>query len=230
MAEENKGKEKRKRVGEGKRRRGGENDRNRGGKGGVFLGDAGSRNRPEKRRKGGSVNEENKGKEENGKEGKRVDEEERGRGGENEKRGRPGGAVFLVMQVLKIPAGGRGFPLVRLISSHVFLLSPLVSRNFPFKYLVLTFFRVFFRILLYSVYLRYLVRFSEQVGQWHEPPLLHTSPSLHLRFLTFTQSLYSLCWWLIETIRPGVIQGLFCAVRLEHLGFSSLHVLSIQSL
>ena len=67
-----------------------------------------------------SVNEENKGEEEKGKEGKRVDEEERGRGGENEKRGRPGGAVFLVMQVLKIPAGGRGFPLVHLI--HIWIL------------------------------------------------------------------------------------------------------------
>ena len=53
-----------------------------------------------------SVNEENKG------------EEERGRGGgvrENERRGRLGGAVFLAMQVLKIPAGGRGFPLVFII-------------------------------------------------------------------------------------------------------------------
>ena len=45
-----------------------------------------------------------------GKEGRRLDEEERGRGGKNERR--IGGAVFLAMQVLKIPAGGRGFPLV----------------------------------------------------------------------------------------------------------------------
>ena len=81
----------------------------------MFLGDAGSGNlNPVRRREGKvdwrSVNEENKGEEERGKDGKRVDEEERGRGGE---RGRPGWAVFLVMQVLKIPAGGRGFPLVR---------------------------------------------------------------------------------------------------------------------
>ena len=126
MAEENKGKEKRKRVGEGKRRRGGENDRSRGGKGGVFLGDAGSGNlNPVRRREGKvdwrSVNEENKGEKERGKEGKKVDEEERGRGGENEKRGRPGGAVFLAMQVLKTPAGGRGFPLVLTIQ-HIYML------------------------------------------------------------------------------------------------------------
>ena len=84
----------------------------------MFLGDAGSGNlNPVRPRRDGkvdwrSVKGENKGEEERGKEGKRVDEEERGRGGENEKRGRPGEAVLLAMQVLKIPAGGRGFPLV----------------------------------------------------------------------------------------------------------------------
>ena len=31
-------------------------------------------------------------------------------------RGGGGGALFLVMQVLEIPAGGRGFPLVNIIS------------------------------------------------------------------------------------------------------------------
>ena len=66
MTEENKGKEKEKRVGEGKRRRGGENDRSRCGDGGVFLGDEGSGNlNPVRRREGKvdwrSVNEENKG-------------------------------------------------------------------------------------------------------------------------------------------------------------------------
>ena len=43
------------------------------------------------------------------------DKEER-EGGENERRGE--GAVFFAMQVLEIPAGGRGFPLVILM--HVF--------------------------------------------------------------------------------------------------------------
>ena len=38
------------------------------------------------------------------------DEEETGRGGKNERRG--GRALFLAMQVLEIPAGGRKFPLV----------------------------------------------------------------------------------------------------------------------
>ena len=52
-----------------------------------------------------------------GKEGRRVDEEERGRGGKNERR--IGGAVFLAMQVLKIPAGGRGFPLVSIIYTDI---------------------------------------------------------------------------------------------------------------
>ena len=37
-------------------------------------------------------------------------EEEREGGGENDRRG--GGAVFLAIQVLEIPAGGRGLPLV----------------------------------------------------------------------------------------------------------------------
>ena len=52
-----------------------------------------------------SVNEENKGEEERGKRGRR-------RGGEGQRRRMRGGAVFLAMQVLEIPAGGRGFPLV----------------------------------------------------------------------------------------------------------------------
>ena len=49
--------------------------------------------------------------------GEEIKEEERGigrdeeeAGGENERRG--GGMVFLAMQVLEIPAGGRRFPLV----------------------------------------------------------------------------------------------------------------------
>ena len=91
----------------------------------MFLGDAGSGNFNPVRRKEGkvdwrSVNEENKGEEERGKEGRRVDEEERGRGERREEGpGRPGGAVFLAMQVLKIPAGGRGFPLVNYNTSIV---------------------------------------------------------------------------------------------------------------
>ena len=39
-------------------------------------------------------------------------EEEREGGGENDRRG--GGAVFLAIQVLEIPAGGRGLPLVEI--------------------------------------------------------------------------------------------------------------------
>ena len=94
--------------------RGGENDRSRGGDGGgVVLGDAGLGNlNPGRRREGKvdwrSVNVENKGEEERGEGG-----EERGRGGENERRGRRG--LFLATHVLEIPAGGRGFPLVRSI-------------------------------------------------------------------------------------------------------------------
>ena len=48
-----------------------------------------------------------------------MTEEERGRERENERRG--GGALFLVMQVLEIPAGGRGFPLVYIIQIHISL-------------------------------------------------------------------------------------------------------------
>ena len=40
------------------------------------------------------------------------DEEEPRRGKAERMRGWGGGAVFLEMQVLEIPAGGRGFPLV----------------------------------------------------------------------------------------------------------------------
>ena len=35
-------------------------------------------------------------------------------------RGRGGGAVFLAMQVLEIPAGGRGFPLVNFDRNNIF--------------------------------------------------------------------------------------------------------------
>ena len=41
--------------------------------------------------------------------------EEPRRGKEERMRGWGGGAVFLAMQVLEIPAGGRGFPLVGLM-------------------------------------------------------------------------------------------------------------------
>ena len=105
--------EKEKRGGMG---RGGENVRSRGGEGGwVVLGDAGSGNlNPGRRREGkvdwSSINVENKGDEERGKRG-----EKRGRGGQNERRGRRG--MFLAIQVLEIPAGGRGFPLVSI--THV---------------------------------------------------------------------------------------------------------------
>ena len=58
-----------------------------------------------------SVNEEIKGEEERGKRG----QETRRRGEEEESERRGGGAVFLAMQVLEIPAGGRGFPLVDII-------------------------------------------------------------------------------------------------------------------
>ena len=73
----------------------------------MVLGDAGSGNlNPGRRREGkvdwSSINVENKGDEERG---------EEGRGGENERRGRRG--MFLAIQVLEIPAGGRGFPLVQ---------------------------------------------------------------------------------------------------------------------
>ena len=87
----------------------------------MVLGDAGSGNLNSGRRRGGkvdrrSVSEENKEEEEKGIGG---DEEERGRGGENERRG--GGVVLLAMQVLEIPAGGRGFPLVilKLAATHI---------------------------------------------------------------------------------------------------------------
>ena len=43
---------------------------------------------------------------------RRGGEETRRRGKEERMRGWGGGAVFLAMQVLEIPAGGRGFPLV----------------------------------------------------------------------------------------------------------------------
>ena len=82
----------------------------------MVLGDAGSGNlNPGRRREGKvdrrSVNEESKGEEERGKRGRR-------RGGDGKRRrmrGGGGGAVFMAMQVLEIPAGGRGFPLVILI-------------------------------------------------------------------------------------------------------------------
>ena len=115
--EENEGEEKERRGGEGKIRRRGENDRIKGGEGegeggGVVLGDAGSENRNPGRRRGGkmdrrSVGEDNKGEEERGLGGEETE-------GKNEERMR-GRTVFLVMQVLEIPAGGRGFPLVQII-------------------------------------------------------------------------------------------------------------------
>ena len=57
-----------------------------------------------------SVGEDNKGEEERG-----IGAEETRQRGEEEETMRGGGGrtVFLVMQVLKNPAGGRGFPLVR---------------------------------------------------------------------------------------------------------------------
>ena len=56
------------------------------------------RGREERRRRGGED------------ERRRGGEEERRRGEEKERM--RGGALFLVMQVLEIPAGGRGLPLV----------------------------------------------------------------------------------------------------------------------
>ena len=47
---------------------------------------------------------------------RRGGEEERSKGGKEERvRGGGGRALFLVMQVLEIPAGGRGFRLVTLM-------------------------------------------------------------------------------------------------------------------
>ena len=57
-----------------------------------------------------SVGEENKGEDE-----REIGGEETRRRGEEEERMRGGGALFLAMQVLEIPAGGRGFPLVTFI-------------------------------------------------------------------------------------------------------------------
>ena len=84
----------------------GENDWSRGGEGGgVVLGNAGSGN-PNPGRRGGGRGEEERG----------IGGEETRRRGKQEERkgGGGGGAVFLAMQVLEIPAGGRGFPLVYL--------------------------------------------------------------------------------------------------------------------
>ena len=50
---------------------------------------------------------------ERGEEKARGGDEEEWEGGANERLGWGGGTVFLAMQVLEIPAGGRGFPLVQ---------------------------------------------------------------------------------------------------------------------
>ena len=57
-----------------------------------------------------SVGEENKEEEE-----RRIGGEETRRREEEEERMRGGDALFLAMQVMEIPAGGRGFPLVTFI-------------------------------------------------------------------------------------------------------------------
>ena len=78
----------------------------------MVLGDSGSGNPNLGRRRGGKVDR-NIGK------GDKREEER-----EEEERVR-GGAVFLAMQVLRIPAGGRGFPLVQVIrNSHNSQLEP----------------------------------------------------------------------------------------------------------
>ena len=84
--------------GEEERRRGGEED----------LGDEGSGN-PGRRR--GRMEEE-RGIRKRRREGEGLGDEEEWEGGANERLGWGGGTVFLAMQVLEIPAGGRRFPLV----------------------------------------------------------------------------------------------------------------------
>ena len=71
-----------------------------------------------------SVGEDNKGEEERG-----IGAEEMRQRGEEEERMRGGGGrtVFLVIQVLEIPAGGRGFPLVG--SNQFAMILLLNSRN-----------------------------------------------------------------------------------------------------
>ena len=64
------------------------------------------------------------------------------------------------------------------------------------------------------------------IVQKQDPPLESFSPFVHFTFLAFTHALYKSWQWLIETIKPPVIHGLFCIVRLEHLGTSSLHVVA----
>ena len=66
------------------------------------------------RRRGGEEERKRRGEEERrrgGEEERRRGEEDRSKGGKEERmRGGGGRALFLVMQVLDIPAGGRGFP------------------------------------------------------------------------------------------------------------------------
>ena len=75
----------------------------------MVLGDSGSGNLNLGRRRGGEVDR-SVGEGTMGEVERRIGGEET-RSGEEEERLR-GGAVFLAMQVLKISAGGRGFPLV----------------------------------------------------------------------------------------------------------------------
>ena len=82
------------------------------GSGEVVLGDEGSGNLGRWR---GRMEEERRIRKRRRREeeGRRRGGAEEREGGENERMGRRGGV--LAMQVLEIPAGGRGFPLVRLI-------------------------------------------------------------------------------------------------------------------
>ena len=75
----------------------------------MVLGDEGSGN-PGRRR--GRMEEERRIRNKEEEQERRGGEETRRRGKEERMRGWGGGAVFLAMQVLEIPAGGRGFPLV----------------------------------------------------------------------------------------------------------------------
>ena len=70
----------------------------------------------EEEQRRGRDEERRRGREE---ERRRGGEEDRSKGGKERMRGGGGRALFLVMQVLEIPAGGRGFPLV-LINAPVF--------------------------------------------------------------------------------------------------------------
>ena len=83
----------------------------------MVLGDAGSENLNPGRRRGGKVDRRNVGEDNKGEEERGMGAEETRQRGEEEERMRGGGGrtVFLVMQVLEIPDGGRGFPLVFLM-------------------------------------------------------------------------------------------------------------------